>query len=186
MTGETSTRLSHRPLAETLFYFRQLIVSRLLAATYLQLSKRDFRMVVRHHHDVIAIEAFKRSYAQVQSGRLDPDEHRGTAIWARMKVNFVGREAKERVRDRHIALLRFNREVDPDRSRHKARNFTLLTDAHQARAFDRETRIRIMVFRSTRTREVTLDLSVSFHTLLPSMLSGTGHARLRLTAPRAS
>ena len=92
-------------------------------------------MVVRHHHDVIAIEAFKRSYAQARSGRLDPDEHRGTAIWARMKVNFVGREAKERVRDRHIALLRFNCEVDPDRSRLVAHNFTLLTDAHQARAF---------------------------------------------------
>jgi hypothetical protein len=62
-------------------------------------------MVVRHHHYVIAIEAFKGSYAQVQSGRLDPDEHRGPAIWARMKVNFVGREAKERVRGRHFALL---------------------------------------------------------------------------------
>jgi len=82
----------------------------------LQLSKRDFRMVVRHHHHGIAIVAFKRSYAQVQSGRLDPDEHWGTAILARMKVNFVGREAKERVRGRHIVLLRFNCEVDPNRS----------------------------------------------------------------------
>ena len=145
-------------------------------------------MVVRHHHDVIAIEAFKRSYAQVQSGRLDPDEHRGTAIWARMKVNFVGRKAKERVRDRHIALLRFNREVDPDRSRLAARNFTLLTDAHQARAFDPliERLESALWYSGARELVKSLDLSVSFHTLLPSMLSGTGHARLRLIALRAS
>jgi hypothetical protein len=42
MTGETSTRLSHRPVAETLCNFRQVTASRLLAATYLKLSKKDF------------------------------------------------------------------------------------------------------------------------------------------------
>jgi hypothetical protein len=52
----------------------------------------------------MAIEALERSYAQVHAGRFDPDEHRGTAIWARMKINFVRREAKERIRIRHIAL----------------------------------------------------------------------------------
>jgi hypothetical protein len=55
---------------------------------------------------MIAIEAFKRSCAQVHADRFDPDKHRGTAIWAGMKINFVGREAKEPVRRRHIVLLR--------------------------------------------------------------------------------
>ena len=63
----------------------------------LQLLKRELRMFTRYHHDVIAIEAFKRSYAQVHAGRLDSDEHRGAAVWARMEINCVGREAKERV-----------------------------------------------------------------------------------------
>jgi hypothetical protein len=68
-------------------------------------------MVVRHHHHIIAIEAFKRSYAQVPFGRLDPDEHRGKTILARMKVNLVGRKAKERVRGRH--MLSFDLTVKP-------------------------------------------------------------------------
>jgi hypothetical protein len=37
-----------------------------------------------------------------------------------------------------------------------------------------------MVFPSTRTREVALELSVSLRSILPSMLSGTGHVSLRL------
>jgi len=45
---------------------------------------------------------------------------------------------------------------------------------------DRKTRICFMIFPSTRDREVAFKLSVSLRTLLPSMLSGTGHARLRL------
>ncbi len=35
-----------------------------------------------------------------------------------------------------------------------------------------------MIFPSTRNREVAFKLSVSLRTLLPSMLSGTSHARL--------
>src|ERR1700730_1728731 len=69
-------------------------------------SKREFRPITRYHDNLIAIEAFKRPYAPAQCGRIDPDKHWGTAIWARMNVNFVGREAKERVRHGHIALLR--------------------------------------------------------------------------------
>ncbi len=72
----------------------------------LQLSQRELRLLTRYRYNIIAIEAFKRSYAQVPAGRIDPDEHRGTAIWTRMIINVVGREAKERVRRRHIALLR--------------------------------------------------------------------------------
>ncbi len=68
----------------------------------LQLSLRELRLITRYRYNIIAIEAFKRSYAQVPAGRIDPDEHRGTAIWTRMIVNFVGREAKERVRRRHM------------------------------------------------------------------------------------
>jgi len=68
----------------------------------LQLSQRELRLITRYRYNIIAIEAFKRSYAQVPAGRIDPDEHRGTAIWTRMIVNFVGREAKERVRRRHM------------------------------------------------------------------------------------
>jgi len=36
-----------------------------------------------------------------------------------------------------------------------------------------------MIFPSTRNREVAFKLSVSLRILLPSMLSGTSHARLR-------
>jgi hypothetical protein len=61
----------------------------------LQSSKRQFRPVTWYHYNVIAIEAFKRSYVQIHADRFDPNEHRGAAIWARMKIDFVGREAKE-------------------------------------------------------------------------------------------
>ena len=72
----------------------------------LQLSQRSLRLIIRYRYNIIAIEAFKRSCAQVHAGRIDPNEHRGTAIWTRMTINVVGREAKERVRRRHVALLR--------------------------------------------------------------------------------
>jgi len=72
----------------------------------LQLSLRELRLITRYRYNTIAIEAFKGSYAQVHAGRIDPDEHRGTAIWTRTIINFVGREAKERFRRRHITLLR--------------------------------------------------------------------------------
>jgi hypothetical protein len=77
----------------------------------LQSSKREFRLATRYHHNVIAIEAFKRSYAQIHAGRFDPNEHRGAAICARMTFNFVGREAKQRFRRGHISLLRSIRTV---------------------------------------------------------------------------
>src|SRR5260370_35490102 len=71
-----------------------------------QLSQRLLRLITRYRYNTIAIEAFKRSYAQVHAGRIDPDEHRGTAIWTRMIINVVAREANERVRRRHMPLLR--------------------------------------------------------------------------------
>jgi hypothetical protein len=58
-------------------------------------SKREAGVIARNNYNVIAIEAFKHSHAQVHAGRFAPDERRGAAIWARMKINFVGREAKE-------------------------------------------------------------------------------------------
>jgi hypothetical protein len=67
-------------------------------------SEREVGLIARNQYNVMAIEALERSYAQVHAGRFDPDEHRGTAVWARMKINFVRREAKERIRSRHIAL----------------------------------------------------------------------------------
>ena len=72
----------------------------------LQHLQGGLRLIIRYHYNVIAIEALERSCAQVHAGRFDPDKHRGTAIWAGMKINFVGCEAKEPVRRRHIALLR--------------------------------------------------------------------------------
>src|SRR6266404_2229702 len=51
---------------------------------------------------------------------------------------------------------------------------------HHARVSDRKTRICFMIFPSTRDREVAFKLSVSLRNLLPSILSGTGHACLRL------
>jgi hypothetical protein len=63
--------------------------------------------VIRYHDDnVITVEAFKRSYARVRPGRFDPREHRRKAIRARMKVNLIGRETKQRVRTRHAESLR--------------------------------------------------------------------------------
>ena len=64
--------------------------------------ERELGLLVRNQYNVMAIEAFERSYAQGHTGRFDPDEHRCKAIWARMKINFVGREAKKRFRSRHI------------------------------------------------------------------------------------
>jgi hypothetical protein len=60
----------------------------------LALSKRELRLVIRYDYNGIAIEAFKRSHARVQAGRIDADKHWGAAVWARMNFNFVGREAK--------------------------------------------------------------------------------------------
>jgi hypothetical protein len=51
-------------------------------------------LVTLYNYDGIAIEAFKRPYAQVQASRIDADKHRGAAVWARMNFNFVGCEAK--------------------------------------------------------------------------------------------
>ena len=42
----------------------------------------------------------------VRSSPGQPNKHRGAAIWAKITINFVGREAKERVRRWHIAPLR--------------------------------------------------------------------------------
>ena len=60
----------------------------------LPLSKREPGLVTLYNYDGIAIEAFKRPYAQVQASRIDADKHRGAAVWARMNFNFVGCEAK--------------------------------------------------------------------------------------------
>ena len=69
----------------------------------LRLSMRELRPISRYHYNLIAIEAFKCPCAQVQS---NSNKHRGAAIWAKITINFVGSEAKERVRRWHIGLLR--------------------------------------------------------------------------------
>jgi hypothetical protein len=66
-------------------------------------NQREFRPISRYCYNLIAIETFKCPRVQVQAGS---NKHRSAAIWAKMTVNFVGREAKERVRRWHIALLR--------------------------------------------------------------------------------
>src|ERR1700738_2922691 len=73
--------------------------------SWLQLSQRSLRLITRYRYNIVAIEAFKLSCTQVHAGGIDPDEHRGKAIWTRMIIDFAGPEAKERVRRRHIALL---------------------------------------------------------------------------------
>jgi hypothetical protein len=65
-------------------------------------SKSEFRPIGRYHFNLIAIEAFKYARVQVLAG---PNKHRGAAILAKVTFNFVGCEAKERVRRRHIAVL---------------------------------------------------------------------------------
>jgi hypothetical protein len=73
----------------------------------LQLSRRKFRLVTCYDCGIIAIETFIRPFAQVRARRSFSDKHhRCAAIRARMNVKSVGREAKERVRRGHIALLR--------------------------------------------------------------------------------
>jgi len=69
----------------------------------LRLSLSEFRPIIRYHYNLIAIEAFKCPRAQVQS---NSNKHRGAANWAKITINFVGREAKERVRRWHIGPLR--------------------------------------------------------------------------------
>jgi hypothetical protein len=83
----------------------------------LQLSRREFRLMTCYHCGIVAIETFIRPFAQVRARRSFSDKHhRCAAIRARMNVKFVGREAKERVRRGHIALLRsISREVDANR-----------------------------------------------------------------------
>jgi hypothetical protein len=75
--------------------------------------------MIHYHHNVIAIEALKPACVQIQTGRFDPGKHhRSTAIWARMNLNLVGREAKERFRSGHLALPRSSElQGSPYRSR---------------------------------------------------------------------
>ena len=68
------------------------------------LSRQELRLVIRHNDNGIAIEAFEHSHVRVQAGRIDADKHWGAAVWARMDFNFVGREAKQRIRCTHISL----------------------------------------------------------------------------------
>jgi len=73
---------------------------------WLEPSRRDNRLMTRHHVNVVAIGAHERPHILVQANRIDPDKHHwGKAICARMPINFVRRETKKRFRRGHIGLL---------------------------------------------------------------------------------
>jgi hypothetical protein len=73
---------------------------------WLEPSRRDIRLITRHHVNGVAIGARERPHILVQANRIDPDKHHwGKAICARMPINFVRRETKKRFRRGHIGLL---------------------------------------------------------------------------------